>query len=299
MGTPSGDLPEAFERRFAEGGFSSGLSVPDFGACLEMGLEPVGFVQGYCAMQWGWYGAMGVRGSSGGPFAPAGGGYSEVFQCPHGMRGPGHRWWGQNFEQAQVEGFWTEGFASARTRMVEEASTLGAHGVVGVIDTVNEIGDMQISEFHLSGTAVKVRDTAPSAFEPWTTFLAGQRLAKAFEAGYVPISVVAAVSSVRVWADCMTEYLVRGQAGPRWIVSSEPQEIEQMVAARMAARDIVRTSARTQLDGDELHGVALEVSEREIMEYDWEIRCRLRGNRLRRFKAFDPLPVPRPTMRLS
>ena len=50
MSGPS-DLPEAAERRLHEGAFSSGLSVNDFAACLEMGLEPVGLVQGFCAMQ--------------------------------------------------------------------------------------------------------------------------------------------------------------------------------------------------------------------------------------------------------
>ena len=60
---PSGELPEAAVRRFGEGAFTSGLTVPDFAACLQMGLEPVGFAQGYCVMQWQWYGmsAMGGR----------------------------------------------------------------------------------------------------------------------------------------------------------------------------------------------------------------------------------------------
>ena len=53
------DLPEAAARRFAEGAFTSGLTVPDFAACLQMGLEPVGFVQGFCVMQWQWYGMGG------------------------------------------------------------------------------------------------------------------------------------------------------------------------------------------------------------------------------------------------
>jgi len=293
-----GDLPEAVERRFAEGGFSSGLSVPDFGACLDMGLEPVGFVQGYCAMQWGWLASQGMRGSMGYPSQDAGG-YSEVFQCPHGMRGPAHRSWGQNFQQAQVEAFWTEGFSSACGRMVDEAVALGAHGVVGVVDTVGEISDIQVLEFHLRGTAVRVRGMPPSAFQPWTTYLAGQRLAKAFEAGFVPVAVISAVSSVRVWGYCMTEILIHGQAGASWAVGSEPQEIEQFISARMTARDIVRRKARGMLDGDELHGAELDVIEREVMDDDWEVRCRLRGNRMRRFKDFDPLPVPRPTVRLS
>jgi hypothetical protein len=299
MSDPLSDLPEAVGRRFAEGGFSSGLSVPDFGACIEMGLEPLGFVQGFCAMQWGWFGSQGMRGSMGYPMAQAGGGYSEVFQCPHGMRGSAHRSWGQNFQQTQVEAFWTEGFTSARSRMMDEAIALGAHGIVGVLDTVNEISDLQISEFHLRGTAVRVRDAAPSALVPWTTFLAGQRLAKVFEAGFVPVAVVSAVSSVRVWGYCMTEYLIHGGAGASWLGTDEPQEIEQFVVARMAARDIVRRKARGQLDGDELHGVELDVTEWEVTDDDWEVRCRLRGNRLRRFKDFDPLPAPRPTVRLS
>ncbi len=299
MSDPSSDLPEAVGRRFAEGGFSSGLSVPDFGACLEMGLEPLGFVQGFCAMQWGWFGGRGMGGGMGYPLSQDAGAYSEVFQCPHGMRGPTHRSWGQNFQQTQVEAFWTEGFSSARSRMMEEAIALGAHGIVGVVDTVSEISDLQINEFHLRGTAVRVRDVPPSGFVPWTTFLAGQRLGKVFEAGFVPVSVVSAVSSVRVWGYCMTEYLLGGRGGPSWLSSNEPQEIEQFVVARMAARDIVRRKARGQLDGDELHGVELDVIERAVMDDDWEVRCRLRGNRLRRFKDFDPLPMPQPTVRLS
>jgi hypothetical protein len=40
------------------------------------------------------------------------------------------------------------------------------------------------------------------------------------------------------------------------------------------------------------------VSEDEVGEGDQEIQCLLRGNRVRRFKDFDPVPVPRPTVRL-
>ena len=53
---PRGDLPEAAMRRLEATSFSSGLSVPDFAACLDIGLQPVALVQGFCVMQWGWYG---------------------------------------------------------------------------------------------------------------------------------------------------------------------------------------------------------------------------------------------------
>jgi hypothetical protein len=39
-------------------------------------------------------------------------------------------------------------------------------------------------------------------------------------------------------------------------------------------------------------------NERELGQGDAELQCILRGNRVRRFKAFDPLPAPRPTVRL-
>src|ERR1700677_4666287 len=55
-GGPQGDLPEAAVRRLEATSFSSGLSVPDFAACLDLGLQPVALVQGFCVMQWGWYG---------------------------------------------------------------------------------------------------------------------------------------------------------------------------------------------------------------------------------------------------
>ncbi len=299
MGNPSGDLPEAVERRFAAGAFSSGLSVPDFAACLDMGFEPIGLVQGFCAMQWGWYTMGGAfrRGFS--PYGGAPGDYLENYQCPHGMRSAEHRAWGQNYEQSWIEGAWREGFTSAYSRMLEEAIALGAHGVVGVLDTVGEISDLGVIEFHIRGTAIRVTGAPPSPVTPWTTYLAGQRLTKIFEAGYVPVSIIASVASVRVWASCITEYLLEGLGMSMWAANSGPAEVEQMVSARTAAREIVRAHARQQLDGDALHGVDVLVSEREFERGDMEIQCLLRGNRLRRFKDFDPLPVPQPTVRLS
>jgi hypothetical protein len=104
MSGPPDDIPEAATRRFAEGAFTSGLTVPDFAACLQMGLEPVGFVQGFCVMQWQWYG-MGSPYRYGLPGTTPGG-YSETWQCPHGFVSAEHRAWGQNYEQSWVEDAW-------------------------------------------------------------------------------------------------------------------------------------------------------------------------------------------------
>jgi len=205
----SGDLPEAAVRRLGEGAFTSGLTVPDFAACLQMGLEPVGFTQGYCVMNWRFSISAPYGVGFNGQRRPRG--YSETFSCPHGMVGGEHRIWGQNYEQAWVEDAWTTGFTTAYGRMLEEAASAGAHGVVGVIDSSGPLAELGVVEFRVQGTAVRVIDGAPPFRDkPWSTYLAGQRLAKLVEAGYAPVAVVASVASVSVWASCVTQYLSEG-----------------------------------------------------------------------------------------
>jgi len=299
MADAPSDLPEAAVRRFAEGAFTSNLSVPDFAACLQMGLEPVGYVQGYCVMQWQWYGMGSPYGTFGSPYAGTNRGYSETWQCPHGFVSAEHRGWGQNYEQSWIEDAWREGFNSAYGRMLEEATAAGAHGIVGLIDTSERLSDMGVLEFRVQGTAVRVVDGPPPAEgRPWTTYLAGQRLAKLVEAGYAPVSIAASVASVRVWAYCITEYLTEG-TNTGWGNQVAGAEIEQVAKAQMAVRRLAREHVRAQLGGDSLHGASMVTSERELGQGDAELQCILRGNRVRRFKPFDPMPIPRPTVRLS
>jgi hypothetical protein len=300
-GGPAGDLPEAAVRRLESDTFSSGLTVPDFAACLELGLEPVALVQGFCVMRWGWYGAGTgfMRGVS--PYAygqQEAGAYSEIFRCPHGFVSTEHRMWGQNLEQPWVERAWLQGYGSAYSRMLEEAETMGAHGVIGVVDRVSHLADTGTTEFHFLGTAVRVDGGPPPAGgTPWTTYLAGQRLTKSIEAGYMPVSVVATFASVRVWAYCMTEYFMEGRSS--WGLPMGSQEVEQVSRAHMAARQLARTHVRQQLAGDALHGARMVVQRRELSQGDEVLDCTLRGNRVRRFKDFDPVELPRPTVRLS
>ncbi|MDH2904628.1 MAG: hypothetical protein PXZ08_11880 [Actinomycetota bacterium] len=313
MSEEPSDLPEAAHRRLNEGSFSSGLSVSDFAACLDMGLEPVGLVQGFCAMRWGAVSMSGMGGGVGGglggglgaalggaltPFAGAPGGYVQNYQCPHGMVSAEHRAWGQNYQQIWIEDAWRTGFNSAYSRMMHEAQALGAHGVVGVLDSENPLSDTGVVEFHLRGTAVRLVDASAPSESPWSTFLAGQRLAKVFEAGYAPVSIVTAVASVRVWAYCVTEYLMEGTGGV-WSTSPAAAEIVQIVDAQSTVREAVRARVRSSLHGDSLHGAHLEVSTREFAKGDLELQSRLSGNRVRRFKDFDPVALPRATVRLS
>ena len=301
MSQSSAELPEAAVRRFRSGAFSSGLTVPDFAACLQLGLEPVGLVQGFCVMQWGWYGAGSsfMRGSN--PYtmgAQSEGAYSESYRCPHGYVSAEHRMWGQNLEQPWVEAAWSAGYGAAYARMLDEATALGAHGVIGVVDRVTPVADSQTSEFHFLGTAVTVEDGPPPAGGvPWTTYLAGQRLTKSIEAGFMPVAVVASMASVRVWAYCITEYQMEGGRG--WGNTNQAAEVEQVIRAHMAVRQLARKHVRQKLVGDALHGVQIDVDKRELAQGDEVIDCTIRGNRVRRFKDFDVVPSPRPTVRLS
>jgi hypothetical protein len=301
MTTSSADLPEAAVRRLDSSAFSSGLTVPDFAACLDLGLQPLGLVQGFCVMRWGWYGAGSAYMRGVNPYSFGGqsdGSYSETYRCPHGYVSAEHRMWGQNLEQSWVETAWADGYGSSYSRMLEEATALGADGVVGVVDRVMDLADTGTTEFHFLGTAVKVEGGPPPAGGvPWTTYLAGQRLTKSIEAGFMPVAVVASMASVRVWAYCMTEYLMEGSR--TWGGPSAPREVDQVSKAHMAVRQLARKHVRQQLSGDTLHGARIEVVKRELAQGDEVIDCTLRGNRMRRFKDFDVVPPPRPTVRLT
>ena len=310
-----GDLPEAASRRLSGGAWSSGLSVTDFASCLDMGIEPVGFVQGYAVMQWSWNmaaggfgGTFGLGGMIGGGFLGPGtsgrpGQYVEQWRCPHGFVSAEHRMYGINYELTWLEQSWATGWGLALGRMVEEAVSLGATGVVGVVDDVRPLVGGGTLEFRASGTAVVVPG-APPPPAPFTTYLSGQRLAKLVEAGFAPVAVVATRSAVRMLGSCITHYQLAGTSVGTWYGTAAGGAIgvgpvQQVNQAQAAARRIARERVRAQLGSDLLHGASLKDSEREIGEGDLSIECTLTGNRVRQFKDFDPLPDPTPVVRLA
>jgi len=95
--------------------------------------------------------------------------------------------------------------------MLEEATELGAHGVVGVVDTVSRLTDANVTEFHMSGTAVKVLDTPARRQRP------GARICRAASREGLRSGLRAGVDCrVRLInpgvASCVTEYLMEGMA---------------------------------------------------------------------------------------
>lgn len=304
---PEEGIPEAATRRLTSGTWTSGLSVTDFASCLDMGMQPLGYVQGYAVMQWSWFmatGGMGGFGLGGTWNAPTRHGqYVEQWRCPHGFVSAEHRMYGMNYELTWLEQSWATGWGLAMQRMIDEASELEATGVIGIIDEMRPLAGGGTVEFRASGTAVRVAD-APRPQPPFTTYLSGQRLAKLFEAGFAPVSVAATMASVRMLGYCITHYQLAGAAGGSWYGASAGGAsgvgpVDQVNRAEAAARRLARERIRTQLGADVLHGATLEQFHREIGEGDLSIQCTLKGSRVRQFKAFDPLPEPRPVVRLS
>ncbi len=293
-----GELPEAASRRLGDKAWSSGLSVADFGACDALGLEPVSVVQGYAVMQWSWYSGSVYRNTP--AWAPQAGQYVDRYQCPHGFVGAEHRSWGYNAEVPWIQNAWAEGWGNAYQRMVDEAVAAGAHGIVGVVDDMTYLAGGYTAEFRATGTAVRVPG-AKFPRQPFATYLAGQRLAKLLEAGYVPVSVVATMSSVQMIGYCITQYQMAGTSGGAgWTGSvTGVGSIQQVNKAQRAARHLARERLRHQLAGDSLHGAVLEQFEREAGEGDMTVQCLLKGNRVRRYKDFDPLPAAEPVVRLA
>ena len=300
---PALDLPEAAGRRLAAKSFSSALSVADFAACLHMGMRPVGLVQGFCAMGWnpGYYlPSQTSFGNQWQGYNSSWSGWGNVidnYYCPHRiMPSAEHPSRGYNIEATGIESTWAEGYNATYRRMLEEAQTLGAHGVIGVTDATKSLIGPRVREFHLLGTAV-VMDGQPAPERVWSTYLAGSKLGKLFEAGLAPVSVVGAFAAVTVLPVCVTEIQEHGRWDTYGVVSPFG-EITQLSDAHTAARRLVRDHIKSTLQGGALHGADLHVSEDDLVGRT-TISAILRGTKVRRVHDADPLPQPVPTVRLS
>lgn len=277
--------------------FTSGLSVSDFAAAIQSGMTPVALVQGCSVIAWHAH----TRGS---PYLRPRYFAREYrtetltsYTCPHvPPLLPGHWTWGENFEQPWRTDAWQAGFDAAYGQMMDSAARLGAHGVVGVVDTSADRAEAGLREIRMFGTAVVVDGEDPPA-SVWSCRLRGQTLAKLIEAGFWPVSVAGAMSSVRSWAVCATKMLMEGDydelSNSRHRVKAG-SAITQLADAHMQARRLVRDRLADTVGDDVLFGGELESTRREIRAGDIEVECVLRGSRVRRrdhVKPAPPLPV--------
>lgn len=291
-GGPQGDLPEAAGRRSRYSAYTSGLTVPELAACEHMGMRPVALVQGFCVMGWNFsFSSVGA-----GQYYRYGYGGQTItdYRCPHPyVTDAEHHQYGWNTECTDIESAWADGYNRAYQRLIEEAREFGAHGVIGITDATQPLLGSGVREFHLYGTAV-VFENAPTPREIWSTYLAGSRLGKLFEAGLLPVSIIAANASVSIYPVCVTESLERGS----WDNYISPgAEIKQLSDAHTSARQLARDHLKSRLGNDELHGAELIVHEYRSFGLE-VISAELRGTRVRRVRDVEPLPKPVPTVRM-
>jgi uncharacterized protein YbjQ (UPF0145 family) len=222
--TPVG-LPEGASKRLQElekGLFTSDLSVNEFLLIKEVGFHPVGFVMG-----------------------------SSIYHT-----GIQTRKWSQSQELTKL----TEAMYNARelamTRMEEEATELGADGIVGVRLDVNyyEWGK-DAAEFVAVGTAVKAESGVSyrnKAGKPFTSDLSGQDFWTLMQTGYVPQGLV--------MGTCVYHIAHRG-IGQTLSTTGQNVELPNFTQALYEARELAMTRMQdeaNQLGASGIVGVRLE-----------------------------------------
>ena len=163
-----GELPLAARERIDElrqkgAAWTSDLWVGEMAAVRHAGFEPVGMVMGSgvfrIAAQWGYLSNYGAGGTSGGRVrtypCPHGFGYGMGGMVGVGMASSEHRA-GYNWEHTNYEAGITGARDAALSRILAEATDIGAHGVVGVRILRRHLEGVGSSlEFTCIGTAIR------------------------------------------------------------------------------------------------------------------------------------------------
>ncbi|MBN9097316.1 MULTISPECIES: heavy metal-binding domain-containing protein [unclassified Pseudonocardia] len=164
-------------RRAAQGGaWTSLLTVPAAAGIDGAGFDPVGEVMGSMVQKIGWAGYRGC-----GVYGNFGGGMTVTSSDRSRYSG-----FGPYVDALNL------GYRTALGRMAQEASTIGADGIVGVNLTTTHI-DGGTREFTALGTAVRARSTS-RPHRLFLTHLPGQDVAKLVQAGWMPTDLVFGIS---------------------------------------------------------------------------------------------------------
>jgi len=233
------------------------LSVPAAASLESVGFDTVGEVMG-CIVErisWATYAGCGL---------PYGGGYGSAGYAGGMFSGGGAP---VQSATSRFSGYGpyvsalNTGYDTALHRMLLEAASLGADGVVGVRLTVERLQG-EAREFMALGTAVRARsDTRPAA--PFSTELPGTDFAKLVMSGWIPVALQYGLE-VAIRHD---DYQTRAQAGSG-LFNTRNVEVsgytELVQHTRAAARDkLARKIATAGADGGVISGMSLKMWEIE------------------------------------
>jgi hypothetical protein len=255
--------------------FDSGLTTPDFAACLSMGLRPLRLVQGYFFGQisgWSTYSAYPLR----------------QYPCACMEMGPHVTGWLGRV--ADLDSAWAAAHQTALERLLKEAAAIGAHGVVGVHTDMSHPTNETSCEVHLYGTAV-IAEGAAAPERPWATQLAGHKLAKLVEAGFVPGWLAYTRCTAMMAEGCHMEYYGSGRCGTGY-------SVQPVKDAHELARSEAIRAAQQAAAGGSLYDVQMFVHESERYGAMY-VTCSLLGSVVRRVRPTMPLATPLATLSLS
>ncbi|HXQ58573.1 MAG TPA: heavy metal-binding domain-containing protein, partial [Acidimicrobiales bacterium] len=203
--------------------------------------------------------------------------------------GPAQEHYGFSVEDTALAASLTDGYRLAIERLHDEATQLGAHGVVGVaLFFENLVGSAGTATFFARGTAVVHPGTEPlpSAF---LTNATGQNLERLIALGYVPAGLAVGVGSVYVQPNC--------QARGDFTVPGANRQIPAAVGvARSRARAALAAVGHRMGEGV----VHTEWSDRRVNRYgeSWDQLTVAVGTAVRRYSAEVPPVSPRPVLPL-
>jgi uncharacterized protein YbjQ (UPF0145 family) len=188
----------------------------------SVGFTPVGEVMGSCVMQIGFVGAMGC-------------GLGYTFGASNYSVAPTLTSRTSNYAgYAPYVRALEDGYRTAISRMEAEAHEMGAHGVIGVQLTVKH-RETGAREFVAMGTAVRGRVGPQPKLpaRPFTTQLSGSDVTRALRGGWVPVSMVVAISVGIRHDDLFTQNQARS-----WTNTEVQGYTELVTTVRHEAREV-------------------------------------------------------------
>lgn len=256
------DLPKGASRRLSElehGLFTSDLSVNEFLLIKEVGFHPLGFVMG-----------------------------SSIYHI-----GLQTRKWGESQEMEKLTAAMYNARELAMARMEEEATALGADGVVGVRLDVNyyEWGK-DAAEFIAVGTAVKAesgKSYLNKAGKPFTSDLSGQDFWTIMQTGHVPQGLV--------MGTCVYHIAHRG-LGQTLSSIGQNTELPNFTQALYEARELAMTRMQDEAQALEASGiVGVRLEEKSHQWGSHTIEFLSLGTAV--VKTTDEVTLPKPTTIIS
>ncbi len=147
-------------------------------------------------------------------------------------------------------------------RLLQEATALGAHGVIGVrLEHKEYEWGANLLEFSALGTAVRLRNWQGKLPTPFTSDLSGQEFLKVLHAGYVPVTLAMGCVAYYIATSWNDEYAKRS-----WVNQEMTAYTQGVYRARHLAFSRMSDDAR-RVHADGVIGSDIHMRVEEVTAY--------------------------------